>query len=88
MPLHASWHLRRALSALPHQPPRCLTTHSPLHPPPPTAAGFWSNTSSNLPAPRADFAAVPVGERVYIFGGQDGSSFLDSTTVYDAVLDR
>ena len=53
------------------------------------AAGYWANTSSNLPGPRADFVAVPLAdERVFIVGGQDSSgNFLSSALIYDAVLD-
>ncbi|GAB4820866.1 hypothetical protein N2152v2_007912 [Parachlorella kessleri] len=52
-------------------------------------SGYWANTSSNLPGPRADFVAVPLGdEKVFIVGGQDSAgNYLSSALTYDAVLD-
>lgn len=58
-------------------------------------SGYWSNSSSNLPAPRSDFAvaALPTAGTdprtlIFILGGLDSSGSPSASAVsYDAVLD-
>lgn len=66
-------------------------------------AGYWSNSSSNLPAARSEFATAPLtiatpgaesgmdSNRtvIYLLGGTDATGAPTSTVItYDAVLDQ
>jgi hypothetical protein len=58
-------------------------------------SGYWSNSSSNLPAPRSDFAVAELPSAgtdprtlVFILGGLDSSGAPSASLIsYDAVLD-
>ena len=48
------------------------------------SGGAWMSVAPML-APRADHAAVAVGNMIYVFGGHDGSNpHLSTAEVYDA----
>lgn len=74
--------------------PARSAAHHPPHSQLPTA-GYWSNSSSNLPEPRSDFATVllpdadqSLPEQVLIVGGLGSQGApVDSVLAYNAVLD-
>lgn len=92
-----------AAQAGPLPTPALAAAHPPSTPstaPPHGTAGYWSNSSSNLPAPRSDFAAVllpgaaqagaaqALPDLVLVLGGLDAQGApVDSVLSYNAVLD-
>jgi Kelch motif len=48
--------------------------------------GVWTTVAS-LPSARSDLAAAAIGGKIYIFGGYDGTSLLNSVMKYDPNTD-
>ncbi|MGR9073331.1 MAG: Kelch repeat-containing protein [Gammaproteobacteria bacterium] len=47
---------------------------------------MWEEVAS-LPTPRSDFTAMVVGNKIYVFGGCNGSGDIDDVDVYNPITD-